>query len=553
MYRRYVAVFFATVFLFGVLQARLGVLAFQDSLLAAAQQQSTFLLDVADTRGVIYDRNLRPLTNSSGGYVAAVLPCEQSADVLLRNAGLRQRAQLMQKLEALVPFLWEVDTDGLYARGLEIFYVPQRHLDEQPAVHLIGQLDPATGRGASGLERAYDELLSSAGGTLKVRYATDALRRGLSKSPPEILDSGYNSGAGLVLTIDRDIQQLTEQAAQSIERGAVVVMDPYTGDLLASVSRPDFNPNNPAASLNDERSPFINRAFYAYSVGSIFKLLVAATALEQGLTESHRYTCTGSIEVDGQQFRCHNPLGHGPIDMTTAIEKSCNTYFISLALGIGGRTLAYKAAQLGFSSVAELAPGLRTASGTLPSDRDLAAPAAQANLGFGQGALTATPIQIAALVSSMVNSGGAVTPRLVAGTTPDGISMSSRTAIYGITPVFLPEAADEVRRMMISVVQQGSGQNAQPETGGAGGKTSSAQTGQYVDGREVVHAWFAGFYPAENPQYAIVVLVEAGESGSDTACPVFRQIADGLAGLQASGGAAREQPAAEPATAPAGA
>lgn len=532
MRRRYTVVFAATIFSFGVLLARLSALTSQDALIEAARQQSTFLLDVADTRGTIYDRNLRPLTNSTGGYVAAVLPCEQSADLLLRAAQPQQRAQLMQKLESLVPFLCDVDSDGLYARGLEVFYVPQRYLDEQPAVHLIGQLDPATGKGASGLERAYDELLASAGGTLKVRYFTDALRRALSQSPPQIIDSGYRSGAGLVLTIDKDIQQLAERAAQQIEKGAVVVMDPYTGDILASVSRPSFSPNNPAAALGDARSPFINRAFYAYSVGSTFKLLVAATALEQGLTVDHRYTCTGSIEVGDQLFHCHNLSGHGSIDMITALEKSCNAYFISLALKVGGRTLAYKAVQLGFGSAAELAPGLRTASGTLPTDRDLAAPAAQANLGFGQGDLTATPIQIAALVSSMVNQGGAVTPRLVAGSTSDGITMSSRTVIYTTTPVFLPDAAEAVRRMMVLVVEQGSGKNAKPDTGGAGGKTASAQTGQYVDGKEVVHAWFAGFYPAEQPRYVIVVLVEGGDSGSDTACPVFREIANGLADLQ---------------------
>ena len=131
----------------------------------------------------------------------------------------------------------------------------------------------------------------------------------------------------------------------------------------------------------------------------------------------------------------------------------------------------------------------------------------------------------------MVNGGGAVTPRLVAGSTTDGTSLTEPTAVYSPRQVFLPEATAQVREMMIAVVEEGSGTNAMPARGGAGGKTASAQTGQYVDGEEIVHAWFAGFYPAESPRFVIVVLCEGGESGGDRACPIFRDIADGIAAL----------------------
>ena len=140
-------------------------------------------------------------------------------------------------------------------------------------------------------------------------------------------------------------------------------------------------------------------------------------------------------------------------------------------------------------------------------------------------------MQIACLVSAIANGGGAITPRLVAGSTVDGTSLTSPTAVYSPRPVFLPEAAEQVRRMMVSVVEEGSGKNAKPQRGGAGGKTASAQTGQYLDGEEVVHAWFAGFYPAEEPRYTIVVFCEGGDSGGDRACPVFKEIADGIAAL----------------------
>ncbi|MEG1850033.1 MAG: penicillin-binding transpeptidase domain-containing protein, partial [Oscillospiraceae bacterium] len=444
--QRFIAAFAMILLLMTLLTARLSLLMGADTLAQAADRQSAYLLDVADTRGELYDRALRPLTGASGSYLAAVLPNEQSADVLLRALQPEARAAVQKKLERRLPFVCSVPMRELYARGLEIFWVPTRYADDQPAVHLIGQCDAATGAGASGLERAYEQLLSSTGGSLKIRYHTDALGRATPERPPEILDSGYRTGAGLVLTLDRDIQQLAERASASIQKGAVVVMDPATGDLLGSVSRPLYNPNDMAAALDDPDSPFINRALYAYPVGSTFKTLTAAAALEQGYSTKRTFSCEGALEVGDQIFRCHKLAGHGTLNMTQAMEKSCNPYFISLALEVGGQSLLYKALQLGFGSACELAPGLRAMPGTLPTERELIAPAATANFGFGQGALTATPLQIATLISSIANNGGAVTPRLVAGTTTDGVSYASHTASYSPRSVFYPDAAAAVRR-----------------------------------------------------------------------------------------------------------
>jgi len=169
-----------------------------------------------------------------------------------------------------------------------------------------------------------------------------------------------------------------------------------------------------------------------------------------------------------------------------------------------------------------------TASGSLPDEAELSAPAAVANFGFGQGRLTATPIQIAALISAFANGGGAVTPRLVMGSTADGEKMERSTAVYSPRRLFTEQAAEEVKQLMISVVEEGSGKNAKPSHGGAGGKTASAQTGQFIKGEERVHAWFSGFYPAQQPRYVITVLAEDGDSGSEAACPVFAEIANGI-------------------------
>ena len=164
---------------------------------------------------------------------------------------------------------------------------------------------------------------------------------------------------------------------------------------------------------------------------------------------------------------------------------------------------------------------------TMQAELDKGA-AETANFSFGQGSLTATPVQLACLVSAAANGGGGVTPRLVRGVTADGERLSLETARYDPIPVFSQRAAAAVREGMIGVVEHGSGTAAKPDAGGAGGKTASAQTGQFVDGKEIVHAWFAGFCPAEEPRWAIVVFVEAGESGGDAAAPVFREIAQAL-------------------------
>ncbi len=528
MKKRVVLVLALFLVVMGLITARLSMISTAEPLMMAAKQQSAMVLKVAETRGKIYDRYLRPITDRETKNIAAVLPNEQAADVVMRDIPEENRAEFQQQLTGMAPFLWEVSSRQLFAKGLEVFEITQRYSGDQPAVHIIGQLDAATGHGASGLEKAYDDLLRSTGGTLQMRYSADALRRGSYAELPEIIDTGYQNKGGIVLTIDLDIQQIAEQAAKKLKKGAVVVMEPNTGDILACASVPAFDPTDAAKSLNSDDQPFFNRAFAAYNVGSTFKLLTAASALEAGAGIGRSFDCEGYIEIKDQIFRCHNLAGHGTVDMTQAMNRSCNPYFISLALQTGGQTLLYKARQLGFGSALELAPGMYTASGSLPEASELTAPAAVANFGFGQGRLTATPIQISTLISAFVNGGGAVTPRLVMGSTIRGDKIDHFTTIYSQRRLFTGQAAESVKQLMISVVSEGSGKNAQPEHGGAGGKTASAQTGQFINGEERVHAWFSGFYPAQQPQYVITVLAEDGDSGSTAACPVFADIANGL-------------------------
>lgn len=493
----------------------------------ASARQSSMLLNAAKTRGTIYDKNFKPITNENYIFVAAVIPCTASADALYKALPLERHAELQNKLKSMMPFTIEVPTDDIYAEGVDVFSVPALYSESQCAVHLIGECDNSN-NGISGIQKCYDKLLKSFGGFVNVRYKADALHHVLKAAPPKTENTLNNSKGGIVLTIDKKIQIIAEKASKNIEKGAVVVMDCHTGDILAAVSRPNFNIKEPQKSFEDKNSPFINRAFLPFSVGSTFKLLTAATALEQGVTWDKTYYCGGNIEVGENIFNCHKLSGHGELDMHEALKKSCNTYFISLGINTGGQNLLFKAKKLGFGSQFLLAPDMITESGNLPTKEDLLSDAATANFAFGQGVLTATPVQIAVLISAMANGGNAVTPRIIEGTTADGVTFLNHTARFSPQNVFLPSAVDKVRRMMVEVVESGSGVKANPENFGAGGKTASAQSGQFVQGAEVVHAWFSGFYPAENPQYSIVVLYEAGDSGGDMACPVFKEICDSI-------------------------
>ena len=234
----------------------------------------------------------------------------------------------------------------------------------------------------------------------------------------------------------------------------------------------------------------------------------------------------GGITVAGRIFYFHNRAGHQETDLRRAIEQSCNPYFVKLGQAAGGEQILGMAKALGFGRSTELAPGLTAAAGTLPTESDLQNLHELANFSFGQGKLTATPVQIAAMVSAVANGGMAVTPKLVLGTTSDGQTVDYQQQPAAVR-VFSEQTAAILREDMIGVVEEGSAPLAKPKEGGAGGKTASAQTGQYdEEGEEIVHALFSGFFPAQRPKYAVVTLIEGGEFGGQVASPLFQQIAD---------------------------
>ena len=526
MEKRIVVLFAALTLLFGGIYLRLYALTCGASAVGAAAGQGRNTLEVYRSRGMIYDCNGVPLVNRSAKTLGAVMPGPGSA-LVLRNL-FPSREAWLERMESGRPFVLELPDRGLAAPGLTAFEAPVRYGEGQLAVQTIGYIG-GDKTGVAGVERACDSILRQGGETLKVSYEVNALGQVLSGAEPEVELTG-SALSGVRLTLDARIQQACEDVMKRyVKRGAAVVMETDTGKLRAVVSLPDYDPANVGDYLEQQDSPFVNRAFSAYAVGSTFKLLTASAALRQGFSPWHTYECKGYIDVEGQIFKCNNLAGHGEITMEEAIMYSCNTYFIDLAQRIGAGPLREQALSFGFSRSDLAGDGMETAAGRVPTGQELANPAELGNFGFGQGVLTATPVQIAKLIAAFANGGYLVTPQLIEGTV-DAEGNLTAAESFAANRVLPAAHAGRIGDFMRLTVEEGTGTLAAPERGGAGGKTASAQTGvQDPDtGEEIVHAWFSGFYPAGEPRYAIVVFVENGQSGNRTAAPVFKEIADGI-------------------------
>lgn len=526
---RIVGVFVVMLTIASGLMVRLYALSMNVGLEQAAQSQSAYTLQITTTRGQIYDRNLQPLTDTEQRNYLAVLPTDDAVQACAEQITGTSRRLALDAAAQGTPFVLPLeDGQKVYAADVENFTVSSRlphDPSEQLAVHLLGYLD-GEGNGVSGIEQAYNDQLAAAGEQVTVRCQVDALGRPMENGSMQVEGSSRPPQQGVILTLDKRMQQVVEQVGEQIDQGAIVVMDVQTGAITASASFPQYDPYHLETALEDAGQPLINRALLPYCVGSSFKLSVAAAALEEGISPSFLVDCVGGTTVAGRIFYCHNRAGHRETDLKRAIEQSCNPYFIKLGQETGAEQLLGMAKALGFGQETQLADGVIAQAGNLPTLGELSSPHELANFSFGQGKLTATPVQIAAMVSAVANGGMAVTPHLVMGTTEDGQTVQEKESPAPVR-VFSQQTAAFLQEAMIGVVEEGSAPLAQPKQGGAGGKTASAQTGLYdEEGEEIVHAWFAGFFPAQNPQYAAVILIEGGEYGGQVASPLFAQLVD---------------------------
>lgn len=523
MPKRVLAVFMTLVMLMTACSFRIMYLSGNGGAVRTGGYGSGYTLELTRGRGTVYDCKMRPLTNSDTAYIAVVPPTPAAAADITGQLGGAAAIEALGLLRSSKPAAIEVP-QGFLSENCTVVKTFRHYSENQPAAHIIGYTD-SENNGVSGIEKAYNDLLRR-DTPLTAHFTTDAHGNLLVGASPEIDYSGYDLSSGVVLTIDRELQSAVELAASRyFNAGAAVVMEVATGKIRAMCSLPDFDPENISAVLNDDSSPLINRALLGYNVGSVYKLLVAAAALECGTPPDTEFTCTGSYTVGDKVFTC---LGrHGAVNMETALAVSCNIYFIQLARSISYRPILSLSRSAGFGRSILLCGGIEAESGSLPSAGTLGSqPAALANLSFGQGELMLTPLHMAAFVSAVAAGGYYRAPSLIEGVTDGSGNITEATDAAVPARILNSDTADILKNYMINAVETGTGKAARPESGGAGGKTATAETGWVRDGREVYQTWFAGFFPADDPVYAAVVLAEDGASGSRTSAPVFKLIAD---------------------------
>lgn len=491
-----------------------------------AEKQSTVTLALPARRGNFYDCDGWLLTGLEEKWLALCFPGEGNYAKLYSYTDESRQTLLYRSRNRAAPFLLEVNAD-LSGLGVRCYPTAQRYCTVPLCQHLIGYLD-AEGRGAAGLEKALDALLVGTGAQSTVSCAVTAQGRLRAGKMPQLTYS--DSGAvGVQLTISRPIQRAAEAvAAQSMTTGCILVLDVRTAEVRASVSVPGYDPQELAASLEAENAPFVNRALQSYAVGSVFKPLLAAAALEAGI--SLEYECGGICFVDGQAFRCAGGAVHGTVDLATALEKSCNGYFIQLGQQLGAEVLLETAQKMGFGRKLWLAGELFASAGCLPEERELAQSGQLANFSFGQGELLASPVQIAGMMNVIASGGVYQTPSFIKGTL-DETSGEELEAVLRSQPerVISAQSAETLRQMLVQVVELGTAKDAAGVEGGAGGKTGTAQTGQFdAQGTEKKNLWFAGFYPAQKPRYTIVVLQDGACGAQSSSAAIFAQLCEML-------------------------
>lgn len=366
-----------------------------------------------------------------------------------------------------------------------------------------------------GLELTDDGLLSG---------SSDAL---FYKRIADLLTGKKATGASLQLSINAKAQAAADKALGN-QRGAVVAIDPRTGAILAMVSHPQYDPNTLSThdgdaaraaglALNaDPTRPLVNRAISGnlYPPGSVFKLITAATALSTGaVTETTQIPGPAVMDLPQTTVGLPNHDGKscGPGDLTTlqhALEISCNTAFGWLGLKVGPDALRDQAAKFGFGE--SLRIPMRVSPSTFP-----AAPNAPqtAQSAIGQYDVRVTPLQVAMVTAAIANRGIVMRPYLVQQVIGANLEILDSTAPEQLSQAISPEVAAALGRMMVAVVEQGTGKAARISGVAVAGKTGTAQQGNGLP----PHAWFTSFAPADNPQIAVAVVVEDGGNAGEEA------------------------------------
>jgi len=519
-------------------------------------------------RGVIYDRNGRVLAENVPGYTVSLLPGPEAnlRSTLVRiatianidSAGIErvlQRARRAPYQPALVlgdaPFtvVSALEERRVAIPGLLIQAEPKRFYPDTAVVaHLIGyvgevtEAERASSRfaavrlgglvGKYGLELEYDDTLRGSEG---LRFVEVSAKGQMVRDAEAAANLNPVPGKDLHTTIDLDLQLFISRIFPGGQRGAVIALNPNTGEVLALYSAPGFDPNAFVGgisatywrSLNESPAhPLLDRAIQArYPPGSTWKLAVAAMALKRGIVGSRSkmpIPCRGGLQYGNRYFRCWNARGHGDLTLTEAIAQSCDVYFYQLGIKLGVSSLLEDANAWGFRGRTGIdLPGeLPSEFPTGPEYYDrLYGPrrwtsAVALNLAIGQGENAQTLVQMVRLYQQLASDGNMRTPFVVRPASAGAASAEN------VSLDLSAEQLATLRRAMIAVVEQGTARGSRLASLSIAGKTGTAQNPHGPN-----HGWFIGFAPPEKPEIVVGAIVEFAREGPYVAPLVSRTIA----------------------------
>ncbi len=383
------------------------------------------------------------------------------------------------------------------------------YIYNQQFAHILGYSD----KGRTGISARYKLELST------LRFETFQRLK-------KVIRGTDLRGNNLILTLNQEIQKNVYDLLGT-KKGAIIVTEPSTGKILAMVSYPNFNPNTISIDwdkLNNdkENSPMLNRATQGvYTPGSVFKIVTAAAFIENiDNWQDFTYECLGEATFGDKKIHCYNSTKHGVVNLKQAFAHSCNTAFAELGTILGADVLRKTAERLGFNNSIDYPMDYKQSTFLLTEN---SSKSELVQTAIGQGKTSTTPLEMIRIVSAIANAGMLMKPYVV-----DHIEDNSNNTIKKYFPkkelqLFSNEVSNELVNMMIEVVEIGTATSAKINNLKIAGKTGTAE----VDNKNP-HSWFVGFAPAQNPQIAIVVLLENHGNNNQNATTLAKKVIENI-------------------------
>ncbi|MBU3912148.1 MAG: penicillin-binding protein 2, partial [Candidatus Omnitrophica bacterium] len=517
-----------------------------------SHRNSIRLLNIPAPRGIIYDRNGVTVADNAVSFGVFIVPQEArdldveikrlagilgvSESLLWRNYKRNYQAPFapcelirnVSKEKGIIIEELRLDMPGVLVKEIPV----RRYLYGEAAAHLTGYVGEISKKelellksygynlkdfiGKDGIEKAADSYLRGHNGGMQIQVDNRGRQvKVLNSRKPR-------PGRDVSLSIDIRLQEALWKMMKG-KAGAACFMDPRSGEVLALVSSPSFDPNNSlGAALTDKETPLLNRAIMGqYPPGSLFKIVIALSGLEsEKLRPETTFTCHGKLKVGVAEFNCWNRDGHGPMDLRHAITESCNVYFYNTGLLLGVEAIHQSAGELGFGEKTGI-DLFGENQGFLPSRAWKMRETGEAwyagdtaNLSIGQGFLSATPLQALRMIACVANGGELVEPVVL-----KKIGDVDAGAGGKIGLKLKKKNIDAVKRGMRDVVKEGTGFRAWSNIVSISGKTGTSQPGGGLE----THAWFGGFAPSESPEICFVVFLEHGGSGGDMTAMIAKK------------------------------